>query len=180
MTRHHSLVQAATPAVARCAAGIRAAAGDPRRVGSPAVPTSSSSQSTQAAPRAGRSLAVLVAVAAWSILPPYVGPLVGLELDVSAAIEVVDHLVPGLLAVAAASGALVLARRGQSDSLPAFAALAVCALAGLFQTVSHITLVRDAGDPLTPVDAVVLHASPGPVLLALSLWLLLRPLPSER
>jgi hypothetical protein len=142
------------------------------------VSTSSSSESTHATPRLERWLTVLIAVAVWSILPPYAGPLLGLELDVSATVEVIDHLVPGLLAVAAASAALVLVRRGRSDSLPAFAALAVCALAGLFQTVSHIALVRDAGDPPAPVDAVVLHASPGPVLLALSLWLLLRPLPS--
>jgi hypothetical protein len=144
------------------------------------VPATSSSHSTRATPRPERWLGLLIAVAAWSILPPYAGPLLGLDLDVSATVEVIDHLVPGLLAVAAAGAALVLARRGRSDSLPAFASLAVCALAGLFQTVSHVTLVRDAGDPLQPVGAVVLHASPGPVLLALSLWLLLRPLPSER
>ena len=70
--------------------------------------------------------------------------------------------------------ALVLTRRGRADSLASFAGLATCALAGLFQIVSHFTLVRNAGGPLQPVDAVVLHASPGPVLLALSLWLLLR------
>jgi hypothetical protein len=144
------------------------------------VSTSWSRQSTHATPRLERWLTLLIAVAAWSILPPYVGPLIGLELDVAASIEVIDHLVPGLLAVAAAGAALALARRGRSDSLPAFAALAVCALAGLFQTVSHIALVRDAGDPPAPVDAVILHATPGPVLLALALWLLLRPLPSER
>jgi hypothetical protein len=130
-------------------------------------------------PRA-RLLVALIAVAAWSILPPYVGPLLGLELDVSATVEAVDHLIPGLLAVVAGGAALLLARRGRSDSTAAFAAFAVCALAGLFQTVSHIPLVRDAGDPLQPVGSVVLHATPGPVLLALSLWLLLAPLPSER
>jgi hypothetical protein len=147
-------------------------------VRSPAVSTSSSSHPTQATPRLERWLIVLVAVAAWSILPPYVGPLLGLELEVASSVEVIDHVGPGLLAVAAASAALVLVRRGRSDSLLVFAALAVCALAGMFQTVSHMTLVRDAGDPLTPVDAVVLHATAGPVVLALSLWLLLRP-PSE-
>jgi hypothetical protein len=122
----------------------------------------------------------LIAVAVWSILPPYVGPLVGLELDVSSTVEVIDHLIPGLLAVLAACYALMLVRRGESDSIVLFSALAVCALAGLMQTVSHIPLVRDAGGPLQPVGAVVLHSTPGPVLLALSLWLLLGPQPSER
>jgi hypothetical protein len=122
-----------------------------------------------------RWLAVVVAVAVWSILPPYVGPALGLELDVTKKIEAIDHLIPGLLAVIGASTALVLSRRGRFDSLPAFAGIAICALAGLFQTVSHVTLVLHAGGPLQPVDSVVLHASPGPVLLLLSLWLLLAP-----
>jgi hypothetical protein len=120
-----------------------------------------------------RPLRILIAVAVWSILPPYVGPALGLELDVSSTVETVDHLIPGLLAVVAATTALLLARRRQSDSMLAFAALAICALAGLFQTVSHIPLVASAGGPLQPVGAVILHASPGPVLLGLSLWLLL-------
>lgn len=126
-----------------------------------------------------RWIAALIAVSAWSILPPYIGPSLGLELDVSTTVETVDHLIPGLLAVCGATCALLLTRRGQSESLLAFAGLATCALAGLFQTVSHFTLVQSAGGPLQPVDAVVLHASPGPVLLVLALWLLLRAPVSE-
>jgi hypothetical protein len=122
-----------------------------------------------------RALGILVAVAVWSILPPYVGPSLGLELDVSSTIEAIDHLIPGLLAVCGATLALVLARRGQGDGTLAFVALALCALAGLFQTVSHVSLVADAGGPLQPVGTVAFHATPGPVLLALSLWLLLAP-----
>ena len=108
-------------------------------------------------------------------MPPYLGPLIGLELDVSSTVEVVDHVVPGLSAAAAAYLALLYARRGETESVPMLAALGVCVLAGLFQTVSHATLVLDAGGPLQPVDAVILHATPGPLLLVLSLWLLLRP-----
>jgi hypothetical protein len=126
-----------------------------------------------------RWLVAVIALAAWSIVPPYLGPLVGLELDVSATVEIVDHVVPGLLAAAAAYIALVDVRRGRADSARMFAALGVCVLAGLFQTVSHATLVLDAGGPLQPVGAVVLHASPGPLLLVVSLWLLLRPGPAE-
>lgn len=122
-----------------------------------------------------RLLVVLVAVGLWSILPPYVGPLLGLDLDVSSTVEAVDHLIPGVLAACAAFATLLLTRRGRADGLPAFAGLAICALAGLFQTVSHVTLVAHAGGPLRPPGSVALHASPGPVLLALSLWLLLRP-----
>lgn len=126
-----------------------------------------------------RWLVALAALAAWSIVPPYLGPLIGLDLDVSSTVEIVDHVIPGLCAIAGALLALERVRRGDTDSIRALAALGVCALAGLFQTVSHITLVLNAGGPLQPVDAVVLHATPGPVLLALSLWLLLRPDPQD-
>lgn len=120
----------------------------------------------------------LAALAAWSSVPPYLGPLVGLELEVASTVEVIDHVIPGLSAVAAAGIALFDARHGQTDSVRALAALGICVLAGLFQTVSHATLVLDAGGPLQPVGAVVLHATPGPALLAFALWLLLRS-PSE-
>lgn len=124
-------------------------------------------------------IALLTAVAAWSIVPPYLGEAVGLTLDVPASTETIDHTIPGMTAVIASICALVLARRGEPDSVGVFALLAVGALAGLFQTVSHVSLVLDAGGPLQPVGAVALHASPGPVLLGLSLWLLLRSPPSE-
>jgi hypothetical protein len=126
-----------------------------------------------------RWLVALAAVGAWSILPPYLGPAVGLELDVDPSLEVIDHVLPGLLAIAGALFALSLARRGAPDSVPALAALAVCALAGLFQTVTHVPLVLDAGGPTQPVGAVVLHSTPGPVLTLLALALLLRPLPDD-
>lgn len=122
-------------------------------------------------------LMALAALAAWSIVPPYLGPLVGLELDVDSTVEIVDHVLPGVAAIGAAYIALVEVRRGRTDSVRALAALGVCALAGLFQTVSHATLVLDAGGAQHPVGAALLHATPGPLLLALSLWLLLRPQP---
>ena len=118
-------------------------------------------------------LVALLALACWSVVPPYLGPLIGLELDVSSTVELVDHVVTGVCAIAGALIALVEARRGATDSVRYLAALGVCVLAGLFQTVTHFTLVLDAGDPLRPVDTVILHASPGPVLLLFSLYLLL-------
>ena len=126
-----------------------------------------------------RSLIALCAIALWSIVPPYLGPVVGLALDVAASVEVVDHVVPGLAAAAAALLALHWVRRGETDSIRVLAALGVSALAGLFETVTHVPLVLDAGGPQQPVDSVVLHATPGPVLLALSLWLLLKPQPQD-
>lgn len=141
--------------------------------GQPPPPASAASKTLE------RALIALAALALWSIVPPYLGPLVGLELDVPSTVEIVDHVVPGACAAAAACIALSYVRRGLTDSIPMLAALGVCVLAGLFQTVSHLTLVLDAGGPLQPVDAVVLHATPGPALLALSLWLLLRSPPQD-
>lgn len=128
-----------------------------------------------ASTRLERALIALVAVALWSIVPPYLGPAIGLELDVSSKVEVIDHVIPGVSAAIAACIALSYARRGQTESVALLAALGVGVLAGLFQSVSHLTLVLDAGAPQAPVDSVLLHATPGPVLLVLSLVLLLRP-----
>jgi hypothetical protein len=137
---------------------------------------------TPAAPSAKleRRLIALIAVAVWSILPPYIGPPLGLELDVPTSTEVVDHVVAGVLAIAGAALALTFARRGETDSLRLLAALGVCTLAALFQFVTHVPLVLDAGGPLQPVDTVILHSTPSPVLLAMSLWLMLRGVPEEQ
>ena len=67
--------------------------------------------------RLERAFIALILLALWSIVPPYLGPLVGLDLDVSAKLEVVDHVVPGVLAAVAACIALVL-RAPRSDRQP--------------------------------------------------------------
>lgn len=130
--------------------------------------------STVPAPAGTGSRITLAGLAAWSILPPYLGPLLGLELDVPAGVEAVDHLVPGALALAAAAWTVGLARRGETQSTRVSGAFAVCALAGFFQAVTHISLVFDIGDVGRPADAVLLHATAGPALLALAAWHLAR------
>ena len=140
-----------------------------------AVPRQSQPPASAASDPLERWLLVLAAVAAWSIVPPYLGPLVGLDLDVPSSTEIVDHVIPGVCAVAAALLARVHVRRGASDSIQVLAALGVCTLAGLFETASHATLVLDAGGPLQPVETVILHATVGPALMLLSLWLLVAP-----
>ncbi len=156
-------------------AAVEPAAGYIRDVTTDPPPTTGAGS-----PQLERRLLALALIAAWSIVPPYLGPLVGLDLDVSSTVEVVDHVIPGLCAVAAAGIARFDARHGQTDSLRALMALGICVLAGLFQTVSHATLVLNAGGPEQPVGSVVLHATPGPVLLVFSLWLLLRSQPEDQ
>jgi hypothetical protein len=118
---------------------------------------------------------LLTALGAWSILPPYIGPDLGLALDVSSSVEFVDHVVPGVVVVVCGGLSMLLARGGAADSMLALGALGICALAGLWSTVSHLPLWADAGESGTPWGSVLLHATAGPAVLALSLWLLVRP-----
>jgi hypothetical protein len=117
---------------------------------------------------------LLVALGAWSILPPYVGPTLGMELNVSSGVEFVDHAVPGALVVICGTISAVLARDGAAGSLADVIALGVCCLAGFWEVATHFTLWIDAGDPGKPWDAVILHTAAGPVITILAGWLLLR------
>ena len=123
------------------------------------------------------ALAFLGVLGAVSILPPYVGPALGLELDVSATVEVVDHVVPGVTVIAFSVLALFLLRRGwHSDSLPLLFSVAVCMLAGLWETTSHVPLLLEGGTPEAPWGTVLMHSLVGPPVLVLSIALLARML----
>jgi len=110
-----------------------------------------------------------------SIAPPYLGPELGLELDVSSSVEFVDHVLPGVVVVVFGIAALLLARAGRTDSVACQAATGACFLAGLWNTTSHIPLLLDAGARDTPWGSVLLHATAGPVITLLALGLLIRP-----
>lgn len=120
--------------------------------------------------------ALLVLLGGLSILPPYLGPAVGLELDVRPSVEVVDHVIPGAAIILCGGLSFLLVNRaaGEEESLLVLAATGVCVLAALWQTVTHVPLLFDAGGSDAPWGAVLLHSTPGPLLLALALWLLLR------
>jgi len=139
------------------------------------------SRSAAAGPRphTGRLQLALATLGALSVLPPYIGPPLGLELDVKASVEVVDHVVPGIvIAVCAGFGAL-LARRGGELSIASMALSACCFLAALWQAVTHVPLVLQGGDPGAPWDSVLLHSTAGPLLVVIALWLTLRASASE-
>ena len=124
------------------------------------------------------AVAVLGMLGAVSILPPYVGPAVGLELEgISGTVEVVDHVIPGLTVIAFSVVSLLLLRGGRpSDSLPVLFAMAMCMLAGLWETSSHVPLLLEAGEPGAPWGTVLLHSVLGPIILILSIALLARML----
>lgn len=141
----------------------------------PWVPVASRLAADGHLPRAPRAHVVLALLGIWSILPPYLGPLLGLELNVDADLEVVDHVVPGVVVAACAGAAALLVRRGAAaDGAAVLALTGLSFLAGLWQVTTHVPLVLDAGGIETPWDSVLLHSTPGPVMLAVALWLTLR------
>lgn len=120
-----------------------------------------------------------------SILPPYIGPPLGLELNVAAKVEVVDHVVPGVLVMLCGGLSALLARRagaaepGAAGLAFALALAGLCFLAGLWQLSTHVPLVLDGGNPGVPWGAVVLHSTAGPLIVALALRLMLRDPPDR-
>lgn len=90
--------------------------------------------------------------------------------------EFADHVIPGVLVVALSCVALFAIARGgrAADSPSVLAALGGCLLAGVWETSSHAPLAAQAGEAGSPWGAVLLHATPGPAIAALSLVLVLR------
>lgn len=144
---------------------------------------------SQSATRGGRHAAVpypqlaLMVLGAWSMLPPYIGPPLGLELNVGADVEVVDHVVAGGVVALCAGLAALLARRAEQSGLGdagltlALALTGLCFLGGLWQFATHVPLVADGGTPGAPWGTVLLHSTAGVPIIALALWLTLRSPP---
>ena len=131
------------------------------------------------APRLWRESRVQLALAllgGLSMLPPYVGPPLGLGLDVRTSVEVVDHVLAGaLVALCGGLAALLVRRRPQAQAgVPVLVLYSTAFLAGLFQTAAHAPLLLEAGEPLTPWGAVVLHSTLAPVITVTALLLVAR------
>ena len=116
-----------------------------------------------------RRATALALVAAWAIAVPWAARAMGQRLDVPTRLEVIDHVVPGAL-VAGCCAALL---HDAAGSLLRLGALALACLAGVWITATHITLVPEALDGVSPWGAALLHLSAGPPVVVVSLWLLL-------
>ena len=116
-----------------------------------------------------------------SMLPPYVGPPLGLELEVASNVEVVDHLVAGGTVVLCAFLAAWLLWKGRitAESPVLMGAVALAVLGAVWQTTSHVPLVLDGGGPQTPWGTVLFHSVLGPVVTVIALGLLWRILSEE-
>lgn len=126
-------------------------------------------------------LVLLGVLGALSMLPPYVGPPLGLELDIASNVEVVDHVITGGTVVLSSLLAVWLLRskRVTTDSPLVMGAVALAVLAAVWQTTSHVPLLLDGGGPQTPWGTVLFHSTAGPVLAAVSVALLWRVLSEE-
>lgn len=138
--------------------------------------TSAQRQAGADADRGPLVAAVLAVLGAWSIVVPYIGPRLGLDLDVSHKVEIVDHVLAGIVIVACAVVMLSLLRRGRSGSLLTMGLACVIALAGMWITVTHVPLLLDAGRGLVPWGTACFHTASGPLILALALVLVAREL----
>jgi len=106
---------------------------------------------------------------AWSAASPFVAEILGLKLDVPARVEIVDHVMPGLAVAACSIAVLAYPRLCRPDAAAALVLSAICVLAGLWITVSHVPLLVDAADGAVPAGTAIFHALSGPPLLALAL-----------
>lgn len=106
-----------------------------------------------------------LAAGLWAVLPPYSGP----PLNTAEVVEVVDHVVPGVVLVALSTGMLALTRRAARPGAAMFVAGLVVLLAGIWMTATHLPLVAQATDGLAPVGAVVYHTLPGLAITVLGL-----------
>lgn len=108
-------------------------------------------------------------VGLWAFLPVYTGP----ELNVAQRVEIADHLIPGLVVLAACAAAMALRLRA---TMLLVAGMAV-ALAGFWMTATHLPLVVQATDGQVPWTSAIYHTLPGLAVLGVGLVWILRPEP---
>lgn len=109
----------------------------------------------------------------WALAVPYVANAAGLELNVAPILEVIDHVVPGVVIVGGAAIVLALRRKDPAaHEVPVMGTVAIAMLAALWITTSHVPLLGQAAQGSAPLAASLLHAAAGPPVLLLSLWLL--------
>lgn len=120
----------------------------------------------------------LVAVGAWTAIVPYLGPALGFDVDVSATVEVVDHVIPGAVVVAAGLYLRRLAgRRARAGERYALLAAGVSFLAGFWVFATHLPLLGDAADAAVSWEAAIWHSVAALPIAGLACWFVIRSIP---
>ncbi|GAC1337686.1 MAG: hypothetical protein NVSMB29_02380 [Candidatus Dormibacteria bacterium] len=96
----------------------------------------------------------------WGLTAPYLGRVLGLDVDTAATAEIADHVVPGLAVLVVAATALSSGRRTRGGSL-------LVGACGVWMTATHVPLLRQAIDGQASLAASLWHAIPGMVILML-------------
>lgn len=117
-----------------------------------------------------RTIVVPALVLVWAAVVPYLTEAAGLRLEVDRSLEVIDHVIPSVLALGAVAAGLPGARPGSWRWL---AAAAVVILAGLWIATTHVALVAELVEGTVGAATALLHLSAGPPVVAAGLWLLL-------
>lgn len=112
--------------------------------------------------------AILIPVAVWLAVTPYVAPWFGYTLNVRPMLEVVDHVLPAVVIVAATTTALLVRERPFAQYAFAVAA-SLALLAGLWSTATHVPLLAQARVGLVPWGTALVHSTPGVVVTAVAL-----------
>jgi len=125
-----------------------------------------------------RAAGVLAAIAAWTVVVPYLGRALGLDVNVTGLVEVVDHVIPGLLVLAAALVLRRLAARGRLAGEPAaLVASGVAFLGGFWIFATHVPLLVDAARSDLPWEAAIWHSIGGLPVVGLACWFVVRSIP---
>lgn len=107
---------------------------------------------------------VLAILGAVGLLAPYTGKPLGFVVYVEPVVEVVDHVVPGVLVLGFAGYMLGVRRVALVPALGA-------TLAGLWMTATHVPLIVQASSGRVGWGAALWHSLPGFALFAWSTWL---------
>jgi len=125
-----------------------------------------------------RAAAVLAAIGAWTAIVPYLGRALGLVVKVPARVEIVDHVIPGLLVFATALYLRRLAGRGALAEGPAaILASGVAFLAGFWVLATHVPLLADAARADVSWPAAIWHSIAALPVVVLACWFVLRSIP---
>lgn len=113
-------------------------------------------------------MAILIPLALWLAVTPFVGTALGFVLTVPVRLEIIDHVVPGVVAAGAAAVALAWRHRPAAPTVFLVSG-GLSALAGLWALSTHVPLLAQASQGMVPWTTALFHTVPGPVVMVAAL-----------